>query len=377
MVLEWTQERPDSWASGPYVVRMVTQADGPKSRVYEVVGAPRDFVGERAHKTLAKAQGACASHAHLRESVDNAPPFSRKQQELIAHTFADSWAEKRLERQPHPTNNPPPRGLRKRRLPGAARPNDEVLADWEQKIRDNPIVRAWCGDPEDIFRWRLQFDCGCIEERLGRTDNPQSLLEVSDPNIYTKGDRLPPGEFFCSGEHTPQSFPLRGFASWGGFTRRLQEEDPVEVPEQWAFLGQDYCDRTRCTETHWVHDWRATLTCGHSIAVSGQDIDWTPDQVKDAADPEVLAKKRARFENDDNEFAQKMLAAGWPDLGTYRDCDLCPKTRKVVAYEPLGWLIPPPRKPRKQKSQKERLQAQIQRAEREAERLRAELKELG
>jgi hypothetical protein len=50
-----------------------------------------------------------------------------------------------------------------------------------------------------------------------------------------------------------------------------------------------------------------------------------------------------------------------------------------VAYEPLGWLVPPPkppRKPRQHKSPKELKAARLRQVEREVKKLRAELKAL-
>jgi hypothetical protein len=61
------------------------------------------------------------------------------------------------------------------------------------------------------------------------------------------------------------------------------------------------------------------------------------------------------------------------------DCSLCPIVREPVAYEPLGWLVPPPRpprKPRKHKSPKELKAARLKQVECEAKTLRAELKAL-
>jgi hypothetical protein len=68
------------------------------------------------------------------------------------------------------------------------------------------------------------------------------------------------------------------------------------------------------------------------------------------------------------EYDAKMLDAGWPELGVYRDCGRCPIVRRIVAYEPIGWLVPAPkpaRSPRKQKSRKEIFQEKIRRSERE------------
>jgi hypothetical protein len=53
--------------------------------------------------------------------------------------------------------------------------------------------------------------------------------------------------------------------------------------------------------------------------------------------------------------------------------------KSLVAYERIGWLVPPPkppRKPRRQRSREEILQEQVKRTERELARMRRELKEV-
>jgi hypothetical protein len=47
-------------------------------------------------------------------------------------------------------------------------------------------------DPENIYRWRVQYDCGCIEEQLATNDNVEWLQAHShtDPsrgNAYQQG----------------------------------------------------------------------------------------------------------------------------------------------------------------------------------------------
>ena len=70
-----------------------------------------------------------------------------------------------------------------------------------------------------------------------------------------------------------------------------------------------------------------------------------------------------------------MLEVGWPELGTYLNCRLCPIARTVVAYEPLGWLVAPAKqvRQRRQKSRQEVLKERIRRTERELKQLRKEL----
>lgn len=376
-MLSWTQEQSNYWVADQYAVKRVEVQASPKRHAFEVVSAPKNFRDdERVHDTLGGAQGACAYHDQVEKVVASAPPLSRKQQVLIANVFASDRAEKRIHRKPRPANAPSPKGLSRRRLPGEARPNDEVLREWRELADKSPMRRFWYGDPEDVFRWRAQFDCGCVEERFGHTDDPHSLLDYSDVNPYT-GDLLPAGQYWCSGQHDAPELPLRAFKSWDRYTRRLQAADPVECPEEWRWRGKQWWDIKRHKEPRWVHDWEATLTCGHTVVVDSRDVAWAPDQIRESVAADRLAELRKRFSSEPySEYVAKMLDAGWPELGSYRDCNVCPIVRKLVAFEPLGWLVPPPPSPRKQKTPKERMQTRLRELDREAKRLRDELKRI-
>jgi hypothetical protein len=59
-----------------------------------------------------------------------------------------------------------------RRLPGRARPREEVLREYQEsnaKVRRNIPAVLWdflAPDPDQFYRWRVQLDCGCIKELL-------------------------------------------------------------------------------------------------------------------------------------------------------------------------------------------------------------------
>lgn len=352
--------------------------------------------------TVAEAKRWCTDHStkrasdeHTRKLVADAPELSAEQARKIASLFdaEGSRARKRAERQPHPASAPPPPGLKRRQLGKPARSNDEALMayrqQWDEGLARTPMFSMWHASPEDIFRWQIQFDCGCTEERSTTTDDPQSLLDGSDENYFT-GQKLPPGEYLCHRalDHKEErEYPLRDIASWDEcIGQRELLADPIDPPDWW--LGDDdetglNWARHRHAEPCDVMDWKATLTCGHQIQVD-RAVDWTPDQPLRRATPERLAEMRAEITDlyapePIPSREAKMLDAGWPELSTYLDCDACKVMCKPAAFEPLGWLVPPPptpRKPRKQKSPEERLRARLRQAEREAARLRAELKQL-
>jgi hypothetical protein len=161
--------------------------------------------------------------------------------------------------------------------------------------------------------------------------------------------------------------------------RRHLTADPVEPqhgldPETWAVICHD--------EPRWVADWKATLTCGHRIEVRG-DAEWTPDKGMKLTPAERVTEMRVEMAGQYApepipEYWAKRLDAGWPELMTHLDCDSCPVVRKVRAYEPVDWLVAPPkpaRKPRRQKSRHELLEERIRRTERELRQLRSELKD--
>jgi hypothetical protein len=112
-----------------------------------------------------------------------------------------------------------------------------------------------------------------------------------------------------------------------------------------------------------------------------KDLDWTPDQGVTRS-PETVAHIRNRHAKrgvEPSGWIAKSLAVGWPDDAHDMDCSLCPIVRKPVAYEPLGWLVPPPKpplKPRRRKSPKELKAARLRQVKREAKKLRSELKGL-
>ncbi|MBJ7340632.1 hypothetical protein [Mycolicibacterium sp.] len=367
-----------------------------------------------AEVSLAKAW--CSEHEqerrldeHVAKVVAEAPPLSSEQARNVARIFdiEGSRAQRRAERQPHPASAPPPRGLTKRNLPGAPeRSNEEVLTtvrkEWEEGLAKTPMYSMWFTSPEDMFRWRVQFDCGCIEDWCNTSDDPQSLLDATrhNPFAFLDGKKnLPPGEYLCKGIHLRPDLPLREVMSWDELLcEKVIPLDPVEPPDWWGkamanraehkdatgdeFDGEpeERCEDIRRAEPQTVVEWTATLTCGHGMKTT-KDLDWTPDQgvIRSWETVADVLERHAKRGVEPRGLTAKMLAAGWPDDWLDMDCSLCPIVRKPVAYEPLGWLVPPPkppRKPRQYKSPKELKAARLWQVEREAKKLRAELKAL-
>jgi hypothetical protein len=326
---------------------------------------------------------------HIRKIVAEAPPLSEEQARKIAGLFdiEHRRAEARAERRPY-TGGAPQGLARRSSLPGKPeQSNEEVLQayrkTWDEGLARTPMWSMWYPCPEDIFRWRIQFDCGCIEERMTTTDDPQSLLDKSDKDWLTD-EYLPSGQYLCRRrDHPHHGFPVRDIASWDG---RVGEQelpaDPVDPPEWWGDESAEKWAQYR-KGPRTLASWKATLTCGHRFTTL-MALDWTPEQGLTEATPERLAEMRVEWAEEyapdpiPDDYARR-LDAGWPRLYHHLDCDVCKNVRKPVVYQPLGWLVPPPpppRKPRKQKTPEERLRAELAKTEREAKRLRDELKRL-
>ncbi|MDQ1247248.1 MAG: hypothetical protein QG597_1618 [Actinomycetota bacterium] len=326
---------------------------------------------------------------YIRKVVAEAPPLSEEQARKIAVLFdvERHRAEARAERRPY--SGGAPEGLACRTtLPGKPeQSNEEVLQayreTWNAGLAQTPMWSMWYSCPEDIFRWRIQFDCGCIEERMTTTDDPQALLEKSDTDWRT-GEHLLPGQYLCRrSDHSHNACPVRDIASWD---ERDGEQDlpadPVDPPDWWGDESTDKWAAYRKGPRR-LATWKATLTCGHKFTTL-MEVGWAPEQGLTRATPERLAEMRVGLaqayapDSIPGKYVRQ-LDAGWPQLYHHLDCDVCRDVRRPVAYQPLAWLIPPPprpRKPRRQKTPEECLRAELAKTEREAKRLRAALKRL-
>jgi hypothetical protein len=93
-----------------------------------------------------------------------------------------------------------------RKLPGEARSADEVMDDYRQyRSRLNPVLAPLLvPDPEDIYRWRVQYNCGCIDEHLATDDTVAWLLAHSHTDPLSR-ERLLAGQFLCA--TPPSTFP--------------------------------------------------------------------------------------------------------------------------------------------------------------------------
>jgi len=281
---------------------------------------------------------------------------------------------------------PPTIVAQQRRLPGKPQPASEFLAEYQEhngKRRERipgPLWVFWAPDPNDIFRWRIQLDCGCVEERikhsLGDDDKPISTIATASDFDPLSREWLPPGEFLCSGKHRKRAKPIRDIADWGERTVREFAADPIEPPDMWA-NEPDIWAVIRHPEPHKSAFWKALLGCGHFADVV-TDVGWKPEDGPTYPTPKRLEEMRAEVADLDR-WHKRLLAAGWPRPAPFRECYMCSVVRKLVAYEPVDWVAPRPKPiklPKPKPPSRKSLEARLKTLQAEAEQLREQLKSL-
>jgi hypothetical protein len=111
-----------------------------------------------------------------------------------------------------------------RKLPGETRSADEVMEHYRQyRSRLNPVLAPrLIPDPENIYRWRVQYDCGCIDEQLATNDTVEWLLAHSHTDPLSR-QPLPAravsvrGQFLCersAREHKGSPEPEQLIVGW-------------------------------------------------------------------------------------------------------------------------------------------------------------------
>ncbi|OBH47303.1 hypothetical protein [Mycobacterium mantenii] len=282
---------------------------------------------------------------------------------------------------------PPAIEAKQRRLPGKPRPADVVLAEYESRNRKRrehikpPLWRFWAPDPSDVFRWRIELDCGCIEERLKNSYcaegkvKPDSTIATSSDFDGLAQEWLPPGEFLCCGKHRKRLKPIRNVADWGYCEVREFPADPVEPPQMWAD-HPDIWAVIQHPEPHKSAFWKTLLDCGHFADVV-TDVDWKPEDGPTHPTPERLKEMRAEMAELDR-WHKHLLDAGWPRPAPFHECYMCSVVRRLVAYEPIDWVSPRPKpvKPMKPKPSRTALERRLQKLESDAAQLREQLRNL-
>lgn len=278
------------------------------------------------------------------------------------------------------------------RVPGRARPRPQALKEFEDAVaelrrRYAPALAALLAPKaEDMYRWRVQLECGCVREVMtrGKDSYPDARSDV-DP--FT-GCSLLPGEYWRGAGHaTKTSKPYRDIVEWAHREVKDFPADPEEPeygldPETWAAI--------RHAGPHSSAFWLVKLECGHYRHHVVTDVDWKPED-----GPRTVSRARRDEMRRDLEelWASEAGQAGWPEEGPERDhvrkmldiwwprpepeqeCYACARATKVTGYQRIGWLVPPAKPPATAPTEKERIRAQLVKAEAEVRQLRRKLED--
>ncbi|MGO9783255.1 MAG: hypothetical protein ACLPQY_26350 [Streptosporangiaceae bacterium] len=230
-----------------------------------------------------------------------------------------------------------------RRLPGQARPREDVLQEYRDlnaKRRSRipaPLWPFWASDPEEYYRWRVQLDCGCITEVLiwGPDRRPDDR-QWPDP-VHSAW--LPAHQMLCTHDDSPPA-PYREIAAWGDRRELTFPADP-EKPPDWA--GAETWAVLRHNEPHTSAFWTVTLSCGHVTDVVAPDLGWKPADGPSRVSASRLQEMTTEFEElwaeqpdaqppREREHTQRMLTAGWPSPSPEHLCYTCPHARCARSF---------------------------------------------
>ena len=273
------------------------------------------------------------------------------------------------------------------RVPGRSRSRVEVLKDFEEGVADlrsrmKPAFwPLFIPKAEDMFRWRVQLECGCVHEVLTRgSDRYPDQAPGTDPiSRY----RLPAGEYWCHGDHGSAK-PYRDIVEWGEQKVREFPADPEEPehgldPEAWA--------KIRRPEPHSSAFWTVKLSCGHYTDVCVLDVEWRPEDGPTRVTKKRLGEIRRDFEEywavegqtgwpevgPERDQVRKMLDLGWPRPEPEKDCYACSRVKRFTGYQRIGWLVPRPKPVPPPLTERQMMEKQLAKAEAEVQRLRRKL----
>lgn len=274
-----------------------------------------------------------------------------------------------------------------RRLPGKARPREDVLREYralnaERRSRIPALLWPfWAPDPDKFYRWRVQLDCFCITEVL---TGGQTVGQTIRNGLILCSAWLPAGQLLCAHDDSPPA-PYREIVGWGDHREVTFPADPAAPPawadaEIWALLRHD--------EPHTSAFWTVTLSCGHSTEVPVSGLGWRPADGPSRVSAGRLLEMTTEFEElwaqqpdvepqRERAHTQRMLAEGWPNPSPEHHCYTCLWARAIVACQRIGWLVPRTRVPELPKPpSRASLEQRLRQAEAQTEELRRQLAQL-
>ena len=272
----------------------------------------------------------------------------------------------------------------KRSLPGKPKAIAQALSEYEHQNRErrdriDPVLWVfWAPYPDGFYRWRVQLTCNCIIEVLtnGESDLP------AEKRWLRVGRRLeqPVGQVWCSHEDDSPS-PYRSIVKW---VDHREVEFPIDPVEPRHGLPADVWALIRHDEPRTLAFWTVILSCGHDTEVP-TSLDWQPADGPCRVDRQRQAEMLEEFdeleanhpgqeEDQVLEHYRRMIADGWPIPVTERSCYTCLHARPIIAYEPIGWLVPRKNQPKSPSPLKSASRASLQRRLRQAEADAAQLR---
>jgi hypothetical protein len=230
------------------------------------------------------------------------------------------------------------------------------------------LLSFYAPEPRDLYRWRVQLNCGCITEAL------------------TYKEKQPTGQRPCPHDDDPSS-PYRAITSWDDRREVEIEADPVDPPDYWADLDEELWARLRRPEPRTCAFWRVTLACGHHTDAVAPDLKWRPADGARLVRPERLREMIREFEELQagpashpsgklqDEHTARMLNQGWPSPQPEASCFECRSARFITAYRRVGWLAVAVDTGGKSGTERDELQRKLHAAEAKAANLRAQLEQ--
>jgi hypothetical protein len=280
------------------------------------------------------------------------------------------------------------------KVPGRARPQRQVLAEFNEYVaelrqRYKPVFWfLFIPKAEDMYRWRVQLECGCTREvfTYGSERFPD---QGSDTDPFT-GHRLPTGELWCSADHGPAQRGYRDIVEW---IKNEVKEFPADPEEPEHELDGETWALVRHAEPHSSAFLTVKLTCGHVSTSVIAEVGWTPEEgprlVSEERAEQMLAEFEAFWSDPDHhgwpregserDHVRKMIELRWPRPEPEQECSACIYAKRITGYQRMGWLVPrkPPAPAQKPAVDRKKLEARLASAEAEVQRLRKQLDNSG
>lgn len=289
------------------------------------------------------------------------------------------------------TDPSPAKGSLLTKVPGRARPQKQAFALFEEgvaELRRRYIPEVHClfvPKAEDIYRWKVQLECGCTGEIFtrGREHFPDEN-SATDP---FSGYRLPAGELRCWSDHAPKQQTYSEIVEW--ITSEVMEF-PADPEEPEYGMSAKAWAKLRHAEPYSSEIWTVKLACGHIYTSVVTRVGWKPEDgpllVSEERTAEMRRKLEASWSDPDGwpdegperEHFRKMLDMRWPRPEPEQECRACPYARRITGYQRIGWLVSrtPPAPVQKPAVDRKKVEAKLAAAQTQVERLRKQLGDL-